>query len=299
MAVNRIQLAVVLTIAGTAGSGCARPEPAPTAVRDAPSAARASSALTPTVTDDHVPGSVDDDSKEAEQSSARVEPLADAGKQVSLEVPGFQPAVVSVPLAARAAHPVAVAFHGNFDRPEWQCEIFRGVIGPQGFLLCPRGSARRDVPKQMDRWEYASGAKMAAELEAGLAALSERYRSSVDPGPIVFIGFSLGAIYGAALVQKNAARFPRAVFVEGGHGAWTPASAKKFAAAGGLRLFLACGQGPCLTKAQRTAPLLERAGLPTKTGGSPKAGHTYDGAVADAVREAWPWMVEGDSRWSG
>jgi hypothetical protein len=273
--------------------GCARPEPAPAPLRTAASAALDSpasraSGSTPAAASDVPPA----------PAPPKAAPLAQAGELVALEVPGFLPAVVSVPLSARAAHPVAVAFHGNFDRPEWQCEIFRGVIGAHGFLLCPRGSARRDVPKQMDRWEYASGAKMAAELEAALTALNDRYGASVDPGPVVFIGFSLGAIYGAPIVQKAPARYPRAVFVEGGHGAWTVASAKKYAAGGGLRLFLACGQGPCLDKAKRTAPLLTRAGLPTQSGGSAKAGHTYDGAVSDSVRAAWPWLVEGDSRWS-
>jgi predicted esterase len=225
-------------------------------------------------------------------------PLEAAGEMVSLEVPGFLPAVVSVPSAARAAHPIAIALHGNFDRPEWQCEVFRPVIGPTGFLLCPRGVARRDVPKQMDRWEYSSGAKVEQEVDAALAALTARYGERVDAGPVVFIGFSLGAIYGSPMIQKNPARFPRAVLVEGGHGAWTATSAKRYAAAGGARLFLACGQAPCLAKAARLVPALTRAGLPAQSGGSKTAGHTYDGDVAAAVKNAWPWLVEGDPRWS-
>jgi len=224
-------------------------------------------------------------------------PLEHAGEQVVLEVPGFEPAVVSVPTRARAAHPVAVAFHGNFDRPEWQCEVFRPVLGDSGFLLCPRGKPRRDVPKSLDRWEYHSGKAMASELDAALTALAGRFGERVAPGPVLFIGFSLGAIYGAPLVQGDPARFPRAVFVEGGHNAWTAARAKKFAEGGGLRLFLACGQAPCLGNAKRLATALEKAGLPTKSGGDPKAGHTYDGGVAAAVQAAFPWLVEGDDRW--
>lgn len=225
-------------------------------------------------------------------------PLEHAGERISLEVPGFEPAIVSVPSRPRAAHPVAVAFHGNFDRPEWQCEVFRPVIGDSGFLLCPRGKPRRDVPKSLDRWEYHSGKSMGAELDAALAALEQRFGERVEPGPIVFIGFSLGAIYGAPIVQGNPRRFPRAVFVEGGHNAWTARTAKKFAEAGGLRLFLACGQAACLANAKRLAPVLEKAGLPTRSGGAPKAGHTYDGDVAAAVKAAFPWLVEGDPRWA-
>lgn len=225
-------------------------------------------------------------------------PLEGEGKLVSLDVEGFLPAVVSVPTAARAVHPVAVALHGNFDRPEWQCEVFRPVIGEAGFLVCPRGVPRRDVPKRMDRWEYASGAKVAAEIDAALSALAARYPGRVDPDSAVLIGFSLGAIYGSPLLQKEPARFPRAVLVEGGHGAWNAATAKRFAAGGGKRLFLACGQAACLSKAARLVKSLEQAGLPTQSGGSKTAGHTYDGDVAASVKSAWPWLVEGDHRWS-
>ncbi len=293
MAVSRSAKLVALGLFA-AIPACTRSEPAPSPrtlapessarlARSASAAAGASSAPLP---------------EPAQVAPPMPPPLGNEGELIALEVPGFQPAVVSVPSAVRAAHPVAVALHGNFDRPEWQCEVFRPVIGDTGFLLCPRGKPRRDVPKSLDRWEYQSGKAMAAELDAALAALGQRYGDRVDPGPIVFIGFSLGAIYGAPLVQKNPERFPRAVFVEGGHNAWTPASAKKFAEAGGLRLLLVCGQAPCLTNAQRLTSKLTKAGLPSQSGGSAKAGHTYDGEVAAAVKAAFPWLVEGDGRWN-
>lgn len=276
-------------------TSCTRSDPAPAPRTGAP---EASPHREPTSTAAAVvPSAAPPSAPPTPASEPPLPPLEHAGEQVSLDVPGFQPAIVSVPSRARASHPVAVAFHGNFDRPEWQCEVFRPVLGDSGFLLCPRGKPRRDVPKSLDRWEYHSGKSMAAELDAALAALSQRFGDRVDPGPIVFIGFSLGAIYGAPIVQSKPARFPRAVFVEGGHNAWTPHRAKKYAEAGGARLFLACGQAPCLANAKRLAPALEKAGLPTKSGGAPKAGHTYDGEVAAAVQAAFPWLVEGDARW--
>jgi predicted esterase len=287
-AAKPVGLARVLALA--AAWSCARPEPTPAPL----------SATAP-----HAPSPARDEAPTPQSDAARPDPppppaptpLEREGELAALDVEGFLPAVVSVPKGRRLAHPVAVAFHGNFDRPEWQCEVFRPVIGDYGFLLCPRGIARRDVPKSMDRWEYASGAQMARELEAALGALTARYGVRVDPGPVVFIGFSLGAIYGAPIVQKSPARFPRSVMVEGGHGAWTAAIAKRYAEAGGLRLFLACGQAPCVGKAARLAVALTRAGLPTQSGGSKTAGHTYDGDVAAAVHAAWPWLTEGDPRW--
>jgi predicted esterase len=192
---------------------------------------------------------------------------------------------------------VAIALHGNFDRPEWQCEVWHGVLGARGFILCPRGVPRRDVPKSLDRWEYGSAKGVEKEIDAGLTALRARYGAHVDDGPLLFIGFSLGAIYGSPIVQKYPERFPRAVLVEGGANAWTRASASKFVSGGGERLFIACGQSACLAHVTRLGPLLEKAGLPTRGGGHAKAGHTYDGAVAAAVARELPWLLEGDPRW--
>ncbi len=232
---------------------------------------------------------------------ARVEPEVRglvSAPVVELEVPGFRPATLVVPSGATSKRPVVVALHGNFDRPEWQCGVWQTIIDGDAFVLCPRGIPRRDAPAALDRWEYASAKGMRAELEAGLLALRSRFPDFVDDGPIVFIGFSLGAIYGASLVHAEPARFSRVVFIEGGVSTWTPASAKKFSQAGGQRLILACGQPDCLNRVKRLGPSLERAGLATRFGGSAKAGHTYDGEVADVVRENWSWFVEGDARWA-
>ncbi|HET9932063.1 MAG TPA: hypothetical protein VFQ35_15275 [Polyangiaceae bacterium] len=232
---------------------------------------------------------------------ARVEPSPPrlvSAPLVELEVPGFRPATLVVPAGAQSKRPIVVALHGNFDRPEWQCGVWQTIVEGNAFVLCPRGIPRRDAPAALDRWEYASAKAMKSELEAGLAALRARFADFVDDGPIVFIGFSLGAIYGASLVHTEPARFSRVVFIEGGVGTWTGASAKKFSQAGGQRLILACGQADCLSRVKRLGPSLEKAGLPTRVGGSAKAGHTYDGEVADVVRENWSWFVEGDARWA-
>src|SRR5690606_15835456 len=103
-------------------------------------------------------------------------------------------AIVSLPLGATEKRPVVVALHGNYDRPEWQCEIWRGITGGFAFVLCPRGIPRAGAPKSEDRWEYAGVDKTEKELVAGLEALAKRYPSWVDEGPVLFTGFSLGAI---------------------------------------------------------------------------------------------------------
>jgi predicted esterase len=229
--------------------------------------------------------------------SAPAEPPPLAGEPlVALEVPGFAPAVVALPLGARSRKPVVVALHGNFDRPDWQCSVWAPIVAARAFVLCPRGAARRDVPKSWDRWEYHSGKAVRAELDAGLSALRERFGDYVDDGPLIFIGFSLGAIYGVPLIQKSPERFPRAVLIEGGLGAWSAASAKRYVKGGGQRLLIACGQLDCMARIKTLVPALERAGLPTRGGGSSRAGHTYDGPVAEVIAQNWQWLVEGDPR---
>jgi predicted esterase len=216
----------------------------------------------------------------------------------TLEVPGFRPAVVSVPVSTRRPRPIVVAVHGNYDRPEWQCGVWSQVVREHAFVLCPRGIPRRGAPAAADRWEYASSRAMKSEIEAALAALRARFADFVAEGPLVFIGFSLGAGYGAPLVQAQPELYPRAVFIEGGASAWSVAAGKRFAKAGGRRLILACGQAGCLTQAKQLGPALTRAGLDTKVGGSSSAGHTYDGSVAQFVNDNWDWLTADDPRFA-
>jgi len=217
---------------------------------------------------------------------------------IALEVAGFRPAVVSVPVSTKRPRPIALALHGNYDRPEWQCGVWNEVVRGRAFVLCPRGVPRRGAPAAADRWEYASARAMKSEIEAAVTALRARFREFVAPGPLLFIGFSLGAGYGAPLVQAEPELYPRAIFIEGGISAWSVAAAKRFAKAGGQKLILACGQAGCLTQVKQLAPALTRAGLDTRAGGSASAGHTYDGSVAQVVSDNWDWLTADDERFA-
>ncbi|HEY6562252.1 MAG TPA: hypothetical protein VI072_33520 [Polyangiaceae bacterium] len=223
-------------------------------------------------------------------------PLAADGELVSLPVAGFRDAVVSLPLGTTTKKPVVLALHGNFDRPEWQCEVWRGIVQNTAFVLCPRGTPRSDAAG-LDRWEYGSRKKTVAELEAALLALAERYAAYVDPGPVVFTGFSLGAILGVSIVQSDPKRFARVVLTEGGQRGWSRATAKAFKEGGGERVLFACGQGGCVQNSGPLVTLLEKAGLSARVASGGKAGHTYDGSVARAIAENWSWLIEGDERW--
>lgn len=216
---------------------------------------------------------------------------------VVLEVEGYAPAVVSLPLGASGRRPVIISGHGNYDRPEWQCEVWRSIVGNAAFVLCPRGVPRPDSPSASDvRFTYGDNRVYERELRAGLDALAARFPEHVDPGAVGLAGFSLGAILGVSVASRDPARFERLALVEGGHDTWTPAVAKAFAAGGGKRVLFACGQPPCVLAAKAAAARLERAGVATRIVHGKGIGHGYHGAVANEVRAALPWLFEEDER---
>ena len=225
-------------------------------------------------------------------------PRLDSQPFIALAVAGFADAVVSVPVGTVRRRPVLVAVHGNFDRPEWQCQVWRGIVGDRGFVLCPRGVARTDSPSPDDvRFTFESGVKMAAELDAGRKALAERFPDWVDDGPIVYTGFSLGAITGVAYLLRDPADTPRAVLTEGSHDRWTFAAASAFASKGGARVLFACGQPSCMSMSRSVAKLLSAKKVDARVVHGEGVGHSYDGKVADAIATELAWLFEGDARW--
>lgn len=220
-------------------------------------------------------------------------PSAAPTPYIALAVPGFRDAVVAVPLGATSARPLAVvlALHGNFDRPEWQCEVWRRITQGKVFVLCPRGIPRRDVPKNLDRWEWGSVAKTKSEIVAAVAALRAQFPLHVRPGPLVFTGFSLGAILGARLIQDPDLDIGAAVLVEGGYQGWTLAKVKAMKPRL-ARLLFACGQTECRNAYRyQLERLFQAAELPSSMVGDIKAGHTYDDPVAALVQAEWPALL--------
>lgn len=223
-----------------------------------------------------------------------LEPLTAPAPLVALEVPGFLDAIVAVPIGITSPRPIVLALHGNFDRPEWQCDVMREITRGYAFVLCPRGIRRRDVSKSMDRWEYGNAKTLKKEIDAGLAALRVRFKAYVDDGPIVFTGFSLGAILGRAIVAGSQAEYPRVLFTEGGAQGW---DWKRFKAGGGERVLFACAQAGCASGARSVAKQAARFEVDVRVTDAGNVGHAYDGPVARAIQAEWEWLVEGDERW--
>lgn len=240
----------------------------------------------------------------AEPSRTSLPPLAGSSVLTKLPVVGFRDAVVFVPLGATTPRPLLIALHGNFDRPEWQCETWSEITGGHAFILCPRGIPRRDVPAKWDRWEYSSLDKTDRELEAGIGALREQFGQYVAPGPVLFTGFSLGAILGVGILKRHPGQYGPVVFSEGGNENWSIATVRKIAppeadasADSGLRILYACGQADCVSKSKATAKIIERAGGQVRVVSGGNVGHMYDGPVAAAIKREWSWLIQGDARW--
>lgn len=228
---------------------------------------------------------------DASRTRTGLQPLFGAVPLTTLSVEGFRDAVVSLPLGTSEPVPLYVALHGNFDRPEWQCNVWRDLVGNEAFVLCPRGIPRNDVAQKLDRWTYAAFAMTEAEVLAAVAAVERAYPDRVDATRAALIGFSLGAAHVARLLERHGAEFSRGVLIEGGGRGFSASMARRFAAAGGDAVLFVCAQPVCTSRAQGAKRLLEQNGARARVAYAGNVGHAYDGLVARAVEQnlAWLW----------
>jgi pimeloyl-ACP methyl ester carboxylesterase len=217
--------------------------------------------------------------------------LANGGADVPLAVEGFGDAVVAIPAAGKAPHPVVIAAHANWDRPSWECAWWKRLLR-KSFILCPRGILRDDSPSPDDpRYTYESDAALEQEVDAGLAALAERFGAHVDVSPpLLWVALSRGSFLGARIAVRHPERFPRMILVEGGHDPWTPENAEAFAAGGGQAVLFVCGQGACTYAARKAARRLGRFSVRTRLEDVPGMGHGLNGDADEPILEALPWL---------
>lgn len=214
-----------------------------------------------------------------------------------LPLDGFGPAVVSVPLGATSPRPVMVGVHGRGDRPEWACGEWRGVTSAHPFILCPHGVPAKARPEQGLAFAGAEQAKR--EIDAGLEALRARFGRYVADGPMIYAGFSLGAILGGAIVTGDPARYPIAVLGEGGQNKWTIESAARFARGGGRRVLFVCSTWACDQATPPALAALRRAGVDARMASAGHIGHLVNDRVVATVRAEWAWVLGDMARPSG
>jgi len=204
-------------------------------------------------------------------------PPAPPGRPTALDVPGFAPAshVGPTPEAGAPPWPVTFVLHGNFDRPEWECEWWQEAAAFRGWVLCPRGIRTPWATLAEDRWTYGNRQTVRREMDAALRALQERYPGLVHTEGQVLAGFSLGAIHAPTLAEESPGRFTLLFLVEGGVDKLTPARLAKLRRAGLRGVGLAMSAPGFRKAARRVAAAARRTGLPVELVEMPGAGHNY------------------------
>jgi pimeloyl-ACP methyl ester carboxylesterase len=211
---------------------------------------------------------------------------------VSLDVPGYLPAVVWAPAGSSADHkPVVVGTHGAYDSPESYCPFLRSIALDRAFVVCTRGKRISDKEFYFPNHFFVD-----EEERAAVQALRVRFGARVADGPALYVGFSQGAIHGAPLAQMRPESHPVVVFIEGG-GAWSRTLAERYRDGGGRRVLFVCGTVGCLTAVRPAARSLADAGVAVRLEAVLQAGHDYPRALADRVAAQIDWLVEGDPRW--
>jgi pimeloyl-ACP methyl ester carboxylesterase len=219
-------------------------------------------------------------------------PLTARSWREELDVKGFGPATVAVPLGATTPRPVVVVLHGGHDKAEWQCGSFRGVLGARSFLLCPQGQAAGD-----GLYGWGSFDESAAELRAGLAALKARYGTHLAKGSVAVIGYAEGATLAADLARQEPSFFGRVALVNGDPTAFSPSATKIFADRGGKRVLFFCTNADCDNRGTERALLLTRLGLQAKSL-KRDVGPYLDQRFTDTLKGDMPWLFEGDTRFA-
>lgn len=232
---------------------------------------------------------------------SKLAPLGAEAPLLRLPVEGHHPAAVSLPLGAVSPRPVVVMAHGAGGRPDTHCELWRGVVGDRGFVLCIAGKRTLPhLPEPESGYYFAGHPALATEITAAMQALVRAYPEHVDPSGPVFAGFSQGASMGSKAIVDHPVGFSRAMLIEGGYGRWhewNVAVSRRFVAGGASRVLLVCGQAICADTARKTAGWMRLGGLEARVEHVVGAGHTYRGRVLDAVRDGFAWLSADDARW--
>lgn len=207
---------------------------------------------------------------------------------VELPVEGFNPAAYVAPdQSTPPPWPLIVILHGNFDRPEWQCQTWSNEGRSRGWILCPRGYPRDDAPAEYDRWTYQGRGKLARELAAGVAALKAAHPDLVREDEAMLIGFSLGAHMAPRFISTKVLGFNTLVLAEGGYQV-TQEVARSARRQGIEKVVYLCGEKTaCAMRAKQLNRFFKRAGVEAQTIVMPGVGHGYPDDVEPIAQQTF------------
>lgn len=228
--------------------------------------------------------------------TVREAPTPRSAQFESLPVAGHLDAVVALP-ASTERQPVLFATHGAGGAPEHHCAVWRQRLGDRGIVVCPRGVMVNRLVGPQAGFYYPNHFALEKEVLATLDSFEAAYGERILPESYVYTGYSQGATMGALMLPAHASRFKRVLLVEGGFDEWPLASARRFAQSGGERVAFVCGVATCNRGADKSVQILVRAELLALSRHAPGAGHTYLGAVAEHIQEAFRWLVDGHPGW--
>ena len=197
-------------------------------------------------------------------------------RPTSLMIENFQPAShVGPDDSTRWPQPVTVVLHGNYDRPEWQCETWKAVAGFRGWILCPRGVPTPWAEKAADRWTYQGRKRTLKEIEAGLLALEKRYPGKVTRKELALAGFSLGAILAPGIIADRPSMFSYLFLIEGAVDRLGIAEVRKMKRSGILGIGLAMSSPGYRRQAKKLVPKIERHEIRAVFVDMAGTGHNY------------------------
>lgn len=227
----------------------------------------------------HPPPPPEEHTPDSNETPGRFEPLA---------VDGQEDALLWIPRDSGKKLPLFVVAHGAGGSPEWHCEFWSQVVGDGAFLLCLRG---RSLGAGADAYYFPEHHSLERWFAAAVEQFDQVFSARVLRERSVYIGYSQGATMGALMLSKHAARFSRALYMEGGFDYWSLSRAREFQRAGGEAVFIACGTTNCERKGQNVVTWLEKSGVRAQMTHARGAGHTPAGEVGVIAIEGLGWLL--------
>ncbi len=208
-----------------------------------------------------------------------------------LAIRGFASSAYVAPVPGLPGpRPVLVLLHGSYDPRAGECRTWARAGARQGWLLCPAGVHRSDVPASRDRWTWGKVAHLVREIRLGLAALQKRYPGRVDTERLTLVGFSLGSLLAHEVAYFSWGMFPRLILVEGVarvRRKWTQRMFRR----GVRRVAYVCGEEThCAEQLPKRISYLHRAGITVRSFIIPGAHHGYGSRFDPLAQRILSWV---------